>query len=268
MAFLVLAGCGNDTQTPATNTPTESDGIAADGQEKTNVNFAVLSGPIGIGTAKLLSDNENENVLSVIPKANYIYNTLPVQMKNFNWKIGSTPSFTETNNGTRYIDTTYYPAPDSITLNVKYLDYFYIYCYDQDKNQITFLFADMGKTYDTSQYTYVRFAFPKKDEYTDYQTKIDLTMNYAEDYLSTLIRPQQFQYKDSTYINYIESANAAFDLYINNKQYTVNSSSFILDYDNDNDEFYLRPDKEFFIEITRIDGNYKLNVTETIKEGD
>ncbi len=59
MAFLVLAGCGNDTQTPATNTPTESDGIAADGQEKTNVNFAVLSGPTGIGAAKLLSDNEN-----------------------------------------------------------------------------------------------------------------------------------------------------------------------------------------------------------------
>lgn len=227
-------------------------------------NFNILTKLRGfkINSDSIISfSDDNNNTISIKPKVEYTHDTIPLNMKNFNWEVGKIPSFTVTNSGTYYIDTTYYSAPDSITLNVKYLDYFYIYCYDQYKNRLTLLYADMGKTYDTSQYAYVRFGFPKKDTYTDYQTKINLTMNYSDETLSTLIRPKHFQYENSTYIDYIKSANVKLNLYVNN-QYTINGSSFELMYDSKEDLFYLDENRKFLIQIIRNNGNYKLITTE------
>jgi NitT/TauT family transport system substrate-binding protein len=64
MMLSVLAGCGNGTQTPSAEPSVTPSGVPAEsvsptsGQEKTKINLALLSGPTGVGAAKLLSDNE------------------------------------------------------------------------------------------------------------------------------------------------------------------------------------------------------------------
>lgn len=224
--------------------------------------------------------DDTQNNISIIPTIKYAHNALISNLRDFNWKRGAmytSGNFATTSSGNYYIDITYYNAPDRVTLNTNYQDYFYIYCYDENYNALDcdngingirkFYFANIGQTYNTSHAKYVRFAFPYKSEYVDYQTKITLTMNYSETALSNFIKLQYFQYKDSTYIDYIESAQISFNLYVNDKQYTVNGSSFELLYDSNKDKFYLDENRNFKIEIIRKNGNYNLNVTE-IMEGD
>ncbi len=191
--------------------------------------------------------NDNEIIISLAPKCTYDHSSLISNLRNFNWEQGSF-SYVASPVGNYYIDTTYYDAPNSITLNQNYDDYFYIHCYDENHSPLDcdngtngikkYYFANRGSTYDTSFARYVRFSFPKKPEYTDYQTKIDITMNYTDEFISKLIRPQIFKYKDSTFIDFISAATMSLDLYINNKQYTCSGYYFDLTYNDAEDKFY------------------------------
>lgn len=223
------------------------------------------------------STTDNDKMaISLIPKCNYNHSTLISNLKNFNWEQGSF-SFVPNSTGNYYIDTTYYDASDSITLNQCYDDYFYIHCYDENyipldcdngANGIKkFYFANRGTTYDTSFAKYVRFSFPKKSDYTDYQTKVEISMNYTDEFLEQLIRPQVFKYKDSTFIDFIVNATMSLNLYVNNRQYTYNSDYFDLTYNDSEDKFYFDDNIKLKVEITRENGIYKLNVIQ-IKDGD
>lgn len=230
------------------------------------------------------SDTTSDSKISLIPKIQYVHGTakgyIPTKLSN-NWERGWIYTLgdlrpTDDSNA-NYIDTTYYDAPESINFENDYGIYFWIMMYDENKVFIDRHYSYLSKEYDTSNAAYVRFAFRNSTELDDeYNNKIRITMNYSmstEDINALgLIRPQTYQYKNDdiihTYIDYIESAALVINLYVDNKQYTVNGSSFILDYDNENDLFYLDPNREFLTEITRIDGNYKLIVTESIKEDD
>lgn len=89
--------------------------------------------------------------------------------------------------------------------------------------------------------------------------------------MDELIRPVPFIYTDDginkEYIDYIEQAYLLLNLYDNNKQYTVNSVPLILEYNKDNDKFYLDENRNIIVEIIKNNGNYKLNVTEIKEDG-
>lgn len=212
------------------------------------------------------SDNNN-NVISIKPKIEYIHDALISTLKDFNWELGyvseSDGAFLPSSSGNYYIDMSYYKAVDKIILNSG--NYIKIFYYGEKYNYLGFDFKTVGQGYSFDNpyqsAKYVRFAFGKASE----GESISLTMDYSDEVLSTLIRPQQFQYENSIYIDYIKSANIKLNLYVND-QYTINSSSFELIYDSKEDLFYLDENRKFLIQIIRNNGNYKLIVTEETEE--
>lgn len=188
------------------------------------------------------------------------YIDYPLILKNFQWVTG-TSECVESSSGTYYVDTNYCIAPPKIAVSRKYDGDFLIHCYDSEYNKVNTLIINAINTeYDTSNYSFVRFAFPKNKADSDLNEKIVISFNYGE---KTNIEPNSFTRGDSLYINAVDSASLRFVLHDKNNHYTcISDQTYPLNYDFTTKKFKIDENKKFKINIKRKDSNYSLRIKE------
>lgn len=200
----------------------------------------------------------DKTVISLLPKLNYIYNSIPLTLKDFNWELGdidlNTGIFTSSSVGTYYVDDSYYVVPDSISV-VNCPSDFQCLFYDKDYNYLSCLSEQNINTTLQNSY-YMRFLYPKSSTLSS-----DLAIECVYNDLTQYIRNQEFTYGNSIFLNYIESAYITFVLQSDDEQYTIGNTSIDLLYDNGTDVFYLDEKKYIKAVIMRKNGIYGLKIS-------